>query len=152
MHFRVTYLGDYPPSAGHPPGATESRVAVVTWLAKSIPSGAGLWWLVPMWVVMAAIAIAALVMRHGRPWRRDGAVVVLCMTGCAVTAFIPPAFFEGIATTRHMVGSNLASALAVLMTIALAVSMVRQAAAPPRSASRSATGADNLPASLSSDH
>jgi hypothetical protein len=127
MHFRVTYLGDYPPSAGHPPGAVESRVAVLTWLVKSIPSGYGLWWLVPMWVVMAAIAIAALVMRDRPPWHRDGAVVVLCMTGCAMAAFIPPAFFEGIATTRHMVGSNLASAIAVLTTAALAISMSSQA-------------------------
>ena len=27
---RVTYLGDYAPSAGHPPGATESRVVGLT--------------------------------------------------------------------------------------------------------------------------
>lgn len=129
MHFRSTYLGSYAPSAGHPPGAVESRVAVVSWLATSIPSGLGLWWLVPMWTVMAAIAVTALVMRHGRPWRRDGAVVALCMTGCAVAAFIPPAYFEGVAETRHLVGSNLASALAVLVSVALVISLVHQAAA-----------------------
>lgn len=129
MHFRSTYLGDYAPSAGHPPGAVESRVAVVSWLATSIPSGLGLWWLVPMWAVMAAIAIAALVIRHGRPWRRDAAVVTLCMSGCAIAAFIPPAYFEGIAETRHLIGSNLASALAVLASVVLVASLVHQAAA-----------------------
>jgi Na+/H+ antiporter NhaC len=34
------------------------------------------------------------------------------MTGCAMAAFIPPAYFAGISTTGHMVGSNLATLLA----------------------------------------
>ncbi|HXP20193.1 MAG TPA: hypothetical protein VN840_11170 [Streptosporangiaceae bacterium] len=154
LHFRVTYLGDFPPSAGHPAGAVESRVAVLTWLVKSIPAGYGLWWLVPMWAIMAAIAIAALVMRPRRPWRRDGAVVAACMTGCAIAAFIPPAFFEGIATTRHMVGSNLASALAVLMSSALAISMAREAVVRPPGYRKTTAGttARSLPATRSSGH
>jgi hypothetical protein len=127
LHFRVTYLGDYPPSAGHPPRAVESRVTVLTWLVKHMPTGLGLWWLIPIWAGLAAIAIAALIMRGASAWRRDGAVVVACMTGCALAAFIPPAFSEGIAMTRHMVGSNLASALAILVGVALAFSLARQA-------------------------
>jgi hypothetical protein len=48
---------------------------------------------------------------------------VLCMTGCAIVAFIPPAFFAGISTTRHMVGMNLSTALALVVSVALAVSL-----------------------------
>jgi hypothetical protein len=40
-----------------------------------------------------------------------------------MAAFIPPAYFAGISTTRHMVGSNLATLLALTLSIALAVSM-----------------------------
>jgi hypothetical protein len=120
---RVTTLGDYPPSAGHPKGAYESRVIVLTWLAQRLSRHLGLLLYVPLWLVMAALAIVAL-RRRGKPWHRDGAVLVLCMTACAVVAFVPPAYFAGISTTRHMVGTNLATALALTMTVALAVSMI----------------------------
>ncbi len=132
QHFRVTALGDYPPAAGHRPGAVESRVIVVTWLAHQISPSLGLLWLVPLWTAMAAVAIVARRRRRGRPWHRDGAVLVLCMTGCAVVAFIPPAYFAGISTTRHMVGMNIATALAFPMSIALAASMIHQALARVR--------------------
>ena len=124
---RVTYLGDYAPSAGHPPGATESRVVVLTWLMHRLPRHLGLLWYVPLWTMMALIAIAALFVPHGGAWRRDGAVLVLCMTGCAIAAFIPVAYFDGISTTRHMAGMNMATALAVPISIALVISMVHQA-------------------------
>ena len=124
---RVTYLGDYAPSAGHPPGATESRVVVLTWLMHRLPRHLGLLWYVPLWTMMVLIAIAALFVPHGGAWRRDGAVLVLCMTGCAIAAFIPVAYFDGISTTRHMAGMNMATALAVPISIALVISMVHQA-------------------------
>jgi hypothetical protein len=130
QQFQVTALGDYPPDAGHPPGAVESRVVVVTWLMHRLPPGLGLYWLLPLWVVMAAIAVVALRRRRrgrGLPWHRDGAAAVLCLTGCAVAGFIPPAYFEGISTTRHMVGMNLATALAFVLAAALAASMISQA-------------------------
>jgi hypothetical protein len=126
---RVTYLGDYAPSAGHPPGATESRVVVLTWLMHWVPKHLGLLWYVPLWTTMALIAIAALFVPHGRTWRRDGAVLVLCMTGCAIAAFIPVAYFDGISTTRHMAGMNMATTLAAPISIALAISMMHQALA-----------------------
>ncbi len=122
QQFRVTSLGDYPPSAGHPPGAPESRVTVVTWLMRRLPAGLGLFWYVPLWAVMTALAAAALARRR-RPWHRDAAAGVLCMTGCAVVAFIPPAYFAGISTTRHMAGANLATALAFVLSVALAASV-----------------------------
>jgi hypothetical protein len=122
QQFRVTSLGDYPPSAGHPPGATESRVTVVSWLMRRLPPGLGLLWYVPLWAVMTALAAVALA-RKRRPWHRDAAAAVLCMTGCAVVAFIPPAYFAGISTTRHMAGTNLATALAFVLSVALAVSV-----------------------------
>lgn len=131
QQFRVTSLGDYAPSAGHPPGTTESRVTVVTWLMGKLPPGLGLLWLLPLWAVMTAVAIVAL-RRRAIPWHRDGAVLVLCMTGCAIAAFIPPAYFAGISTTRHMVGMNLATALAFVVTVALAISVVRSAVRAPR--------------------
>jgi hypothetical protein len=138
QHSRVTTLGDYSPSAGHPPGAAESRVMVLTWLARQLPPHLGLLWLIPLWAAMAAVAVTALRHKRGRPWRRDGAVLVLCMTGCAVAAFIPPAYFAGISTTRHMAGANLATALALTITIGLAVSMTWQAL--PRLRPRPGTG------------
>jgi hypothetical protein len=49
------------------------------------------------------------------------------MTGCAAAAFVPPAFFAGISTTRHMVGTNLATALALVVSTALATSLAGQA-------------------------
>jgi hypothetical protein len=124
--------GNYAPSAGHRPGALESRVVVLTWLTRQLPRGLGLFLLVPLWLAMAGLAIAALVVPDGRAWRRDGAVLVLCMTGCSIAAFIPPAFFAGISTTRHMVGMNLATALAVIGSVVLGLSMARQAASGAR--------------------
>ncbi len=122
--FRVATLGDYPPHAGHRPGAVESRVILVTWLVHRLPRHLGLLWLVPLWVAMAAAALLAL-WRRRRPWHRDGAVLVLCMTGCAAVGFIPPAFFDGISTARHMVGMNLATVLALVFSLALTASMIR---------------------------
>jgi hypothetical protein len=132
QRFRVTTLGNYAPSAGHPPSAIESRVAVLTWLVRRLPPRLGLLWLVPLWAAMAAVAIAALALRRGAIWRRDGAVLVLCMTGCAAAAFIPPAYFAGISTTRHMVGMNMATALAFLVSAALAASLMNQGASRRR--------------------
>jgi hypothetical protein len=103
-------------------------VAVLTWLVRRLPPRLGLLWLVPLWAAMAAVAIAALALRRGAIWRRDGAVLVLCMTGCAAAAFIPPAYFAGISTTRHMVGMNMATALAFLVSAALAASLMNQGA------------------------
>jgi hypothetical protein len=120
---RVTSLGDYPPASGHQAGSVESRVVVVTWLAQRLPARLGLLLLFPLWAVMAAIGAVTLRLRRGDSWHRDGAVLVLCMTGCAMAAFIPPAYFAGISTTRHMVGSNLATLLALTLSVALAVSM-----------------------------
>ena len=126
QRFRITSLGDYPVSAGHPKGAYESRVVVLTWLMHQLPPGLGLWWLVPLWLVMAAIAAAALTWGRSRPWHRNGAAMVLCMIGCAALAFIPPAYYSGISTTRHMVGMNIATSLAFVVAAALAVSLIQQ--------------------------
>jgi hypothetical protein len=131
QQFRITTLGDYPVYAGHPKGAVESRVAVLSWLVHQLPAHLGLWLYLPLWVVLAVLAIGAL-RRPGKPWHRDGAVLMLCMTGCAFMAFIPPAYFAGISTTRHMVGTNLATALALIIGVALTVSMVQQALAGGR--------------------
>jgi hypothetical protein len=146
QRFRVTQLGDYPAYAGHPPGAVESRVTVITWLMHQLPAGLGFGWYLTLWGVMAVLAIVVIALRrprggHGpsgsgvspgdavsaRSWQRDAAVLVLCMTGCAATAFIPPAYFAGISTTRHMVGTNLSTGIALVVAIALACSLVYRA-------------------------
>lgn len=44
----------------------------------------------------------------------------------------PPACYAGISTTRHMVGMNLATSLAFVVAVVLAVSLIRQALARPR--------------------
>lgn len=126
QQFRIISLGDYPVSAGHRKGAYESRVVVVTWLMHQLPPGLGLWWLVPLWLVMAAISVIALAWGRARAWHRNGAVMVLCMIGCAMAAFIPPAYYAGISTTRHMVGMNLATSLAFVVAAGLAISMIGQ--------------------------
>jgi hypothetical protein len=139
QHFRVTTLGNYSPSAGHPPSATETRVGVVTWLMHLLPPGWGLRWLIPLWAAMAAVALISLLLQRDRAWHRDGAILVLCMTGCAVAAFIPPAYFAGISTTRHMVGMNSATALAFSVSTALVVSMIYQTLARTRGAPAEST-------------
>ena len=103
-----------------------------------LPAGLGLWWFVPLWLVMAGIAAAALVWGRARAWRRDGAVMVLCMIGCAMVAFIPPAYYAGISTTRHMVGTNLATSFAFVVAAGLAGSMIWQLLTRP---ARRAVGA-----------
>lgn len=123
---RVNTLGDYPPGSGHPPGAYESRVAVVSWLTRHLSGRAGLGFLLPLWAALLAVGLIALRRRSRQPWQRDAAVLVLCMTTCAMLAFIPPAFFDGISTTRHEVGENLATDLALTFAVALAASMVWQ--------------------------
>ena len=40
---------------------------------------------------------------------------MLCMIGCAMVAFIPPACYTGISTTRHMAGMNPATSLALVV-------------------------------------
>ena len=144
---RVTTLGDYPPASGHAAGSVESRVVVITWLAQRLPARLGLFLLLPLWAVMAAIGAVTLRLRRGDSWHRDGAVLVLCMTGCAMAAFIPPAYFAGISTTRHMVGSNLATLLALTLSLALAVSLGYRAVtrAPARPGAPAAVPADPAP-------
>jgi hypothetical protein len=142
QQFRITSLGDYPADAGHPKGAYESRVIAVTWLMHQLPAGLGLWWFVPLWLAMAAVAIAALTWGRARAWHRDGAVVVACMIGCALVAFIPPAFYAGVSTTRHMVGMNLATSLAFVLAIGLAASMIHQELTRTRSRPAAAGAAD----------
>ncbi len=136
-----------PCHAGHPKGAYESRVVVLTWLMHQLPPGLGLWWLVPVWLVMAAVAAFALTWGRARPWHRNGAAMVLCMIGCAMLAFIPPAYYAGISTTRHMVGMNIATWLALVVTAALAVSLIELAVTrdPHRAARESRAGAGQVP-------
>jgi len=124
---RVITLGDYPPNSGHPPGAIESRVIVVTWLLQHLSGHLGLTWLFLVWGGLLIVGLAALLRRHDPAWHRDGAVLVLSMTACAALAFIPPGFFESLSITRHMVVENLATDLAVTVAIALAASMTWQA-------------------------
>ncbi len=126
QRFRVTQLGSYSPDAGYPAGAYESRVVVVTWLMHRLPRNLGLYGLLPLWLAMAGTALVALRRKRGLPWHRDAAVVVLCLTGCAAVAFIPPGFFESISTTRHMLGTNLSTVVSIPIAVALAASMLRQ--------------------------
>jgi hypothetical protein len=138
LRVRITYIGDYTLWAGHQQGAIDSRELVYTWLAQRLPPRLGLLWLVLLWLTMSSVALIAL-RRKRMPWHRDGAVVALCMTGCAVVGFIPPAFFDGIESARHMAVMNLCLAVAFAMTVALAGSMILHAAR--RTPRRIATGA-----------
>ena len=126
LQLRVNYLGSYQPGAGHPAGALENRVTALTSLVQAIPAGLGLLWLLPLWAAMAAIAWWALrTARHGPGWHRDAAFAIVLLTGCAITAFMPAAYLDGLGITRHMLGSNLATALAFVFAAILLASMVR---------------------------
>lgn len=119
-----TDLGSYAPSAGHPAGALENRVAVLSGIVGAIPAGLGLFWLLPLWAAMAAMAVWSLrIGRHFAAWRRDTAYVILLLVGCAIAAFIPAAFFAGV-ETRHMLGMNLATALAFVVSAILLCSLI----------------------------
>jgi hypothetical protein len=148
LRVRISYLGDYAPSAGHGPGALDSREIVFSWLAQRLPPRLGLLWLALLWLAMATVGLFALARRRV-PWHRDGAVVVLCMTGCAVVGFIPPAYFDGIETARHMAVMNLALALAFAMSVALAVSMISHSVR--RGPRRVATKAAPVPPELATN-
>ena len=123
LRVHITYIGDYSPYAGHPAGTIDSRELVFSWLAQRLPPRFGLLWLVLLWLTMSSVALIALRRRH-MPWHRDGAVVALCMTGCAVVGFVPPAYFDGIESARHMAIMNFCLALAFVMSVALAGSMI----------------------------
>jgi hypothetical protein len=127
LALRVNYLGSYAPAAGYPAGTLENRVAVVDGIVGAIPSGLGLLWLLPLWAAMVAVAIKALRSASARArWHRDCACAVLLLVGCAATAFIPAAYFAGVETTRHMLGSNLATALAFVLAALLLGSQLRR--------------------------
>jgi hypothetical protein len=139
LAFRVNYLGNYAPSAGHPPGALENRVDLLTSIVAAVPASLGLVWLLQLWAAMAIVATWAL--RAGRPtapWHRDAALTILLLTGCAVAAFIPAAYLDGIEITRHMLGMNLATALACVLTATLLASMIRRGVSEEDTADRTA--------------
>jgi hypothetical protein len=145
LQVRVTSLGNYSPQAGRRFGVLESREIVVSWLAQRLPPRFGLLWLVLLWLAMSAIALIAL-RRRRLPWHRDCAAVILCLTGCAVMAFFPPAYFDGISSARHMAVMNFCLALAFAMTVALSASMIYNAArrVPRRIATNAAPSSPEL--------
>lgn len=147
LRVQVTELGDFPPYAGKGKGAVDTRETVFSWVAQRLPPTLGLLWLVLGCLIMAGVALLAL-RRKRAPWHRDGAVLVLCMIGCVAIGFIPPAYFDGISTARHMAVMNLALALAFAMTVTLAASMIYGAARgePRRAAASSEPSASELAA------
>jgi len=59
-------------------------------------------------------------------WHHDAAVATIGLTGCAMVAFVPAAFFDGVETTRHMLGMNMATALAFSVCFTLLASLLRR--------------------------
>jgi hypothetical protein len=129
LQLRVTYLGNYAPSADMPPDALDNRVTVVSGLVSSV-SDLGLLWLLPLWLGMLFAARTAWRRRLRGPWRADAAVLLLCLTGCAAVAFIPAAYFDGAETTKHMVGMNLATGLTIPICLAVFASLLNESSAP----------------------
>jgi hypothetical protein len=125
LQLRVNYLGSYAPGSNLPPGTLENRVGIVSSIVGVIPAQLGLFWLIPLWAAMLGLAV--VVLRHPRKvrWHHDAAVAVICLTGCAIAAFIPAAFFAGIEPTRHMMGMNMATALAFAFSATLLASLLR---------------------------
>jgi hypothetical protein len=126
LMLRVSYLGNYDPAAGHPTGTLENRITVLSGIVQAVPSGLGLFWLIPLWSAMAAMALWTLRRTRRIPgWHRDASFGILLLAGCAVAAFVPAAYFAGVETTRHMLGMNLATALACVLAGCLFCSMIR---------------------------
>ena len=125
LQLRVNYLGNYAPGSSLPPGTLENRIGIVSSIVGVIPVQLGLFWLLPLWAAMLGLAV--VVLRHPRKvrWHHDAAAAVICLTGCAITAFIPAAFFAGIEPTRHMLGMNMATALAFAFSATLLASLLR---------------------------
>jgi hypothetical protein len=137
LDLRVTYLGNYAPGSKLPPGSLENRVQIISSIEGAIPAMLGLFWLIPLWTAMLALAVVTLRRPRRSPWHHDAAVVVMCLTGCAIAAFIPAAFFAGVETTRHMMGSNMATALAFTLSVTLLGSLLRSGLAQGGGAARS---------------
>jgi hypothetical protein len=125
LQLRPTDLGSYAPGSRLPPGTLENRVNIISSIEGIIPSQLGLFWLVPLWAAMLALSVVTLRRPRRVSWHHDAAVVSLCLAGCAVTAFVPAAFFAGVETTRHMMGSNMATALAFTVSATLLGSLLR---------------------------
>jgi hypothetical protein len=126
MDLRVTYLGSYAPSARLAPGILEDRVGIVSSLVGVIPTQLGLFWLIPLWAVMLALSVVTLRRPRAASWHHDAAVATIGLAGCAMTAFVPAAFFDGVETTRHMLGMSMATALAFAVCATLLASLLRR--------------------------
>jgi hypothetical protein len=126
MDLRVNYLGSYAPGAQRPPGTLENRVGIVSSIIGVIPTQLGLFWLIPLWAVMLALSVVTLRRPKVASWHHDAAVATIALTGCAMAAFVPAAFFDGIETTRHMLGMNMATALAFAVCFTLLASLLRR--------------------------
>jgi hypothetical protein len=126
MNLRVNYLGNYGPSASVPPGTLDNRVGIVSSIVGVIPTQLGLFWLIPLWAVMLALSVITLRRPRTVSWHHDAAVATIALTGCALAAFVPAAFFDGIETTRHMLGMNMATALAFTVSFTLLASLLRR--------------------------
>jgi hypothetical protein len=126
MDLRVSYLSSYAPGANQPPGTLENRVGIVSSLVGVIPTQLGLFWLIPLWAVMLALAVVTLRRPRAAGWHHDAAVATIGLTGCAMATFVPAAFFDGAEITRHMLGMNLATALAFAVCFTLLASLLRR--------------------------
>jgi hypothetical protein len=125
LQLRVTDLGNYAPGANLPPGTLENRIAIVSSIVGVIPAQLGLFWLIPLWAVMLALAVVTLRRPRRVRWHHDAAVAALTLTIGAIVAFVPAALFAGTDTTRHMLGADLATALAFAISISLLSSLLR---------------------------
>ncbi len=124
---RVSYLGSYSPSAGHPAGTLENRVGVVTSIVDALPAGLGLFWLVPLWGVMAGTALLDAAPPRPARWHRDAAYGDLVPDRVRGRRVHPGCLLRA-GHHRHMLGSNMATALASRCDSAMALLKGRMSA------------------------
>ncbi|MFK3729250.1 hypothetical protein ACI2LJ_03135 [Streptomyces sp. NPDC088090] len=123
---RPDYLGSYPPEAGLPPGAQESRLALFGALVRDLGGGLTL----ALVTVLGAAAVPWW-RRTADPRRRAFVATVPCAAALTWTQFLTAVYGEAIENTKHLVFAVLAAGLTLVMAVAVSAAGTGSGAGAP---------------------
>ncbi|MBV6696111.1 hypothetical protein [Kitasatospora aureofaciens] len=106
-----SYLGSYPASAGLPPTARESRLAVYGSLLRDVGGG-----LLVLVLGIGAAGIAWVRRVRDNPRRRAFVATMLCLAGVTAVQFLTATYGEAIEGTKHLVFAIFGAGLVLVMT------------------------------------